>query len=147
LKESNITIRWGGAEEAAFLQIMAVYMSGKTPILYHYDPNKPALVDTEASDVAIARLKSQKFKDGKLHSIIHISKKLSPVELKYNVFDKEMIVIVFSCTQWRHFLQGAEHRTIVYSDHQNVTYFKSAVALNRWQAHWAVELAIFNFDS
>jgi len=43
-------------------------------------------------------------------------------------------------------LQGATYKMIVNSDHQNLTYFKTAVALNRRQARWAEDLVSFDFD-
>jgi len=66
--------------------------------------------------------------------------------LNHDVFDKEMLAVVFSLRKWRYFLEGAEHKTIVYSDHQNRTYFKMTVSLNRRQARWAEELQSYSFD-
>jgi len=146
LRRKTKHINWGEAQEAAVLKITILFTSGKSPILRHYDPNQPALVETEVSDFAIAGVLSQKFEDGKLHPVNCISRKLSQAELNYDVYDKEMFAIVFSLRKWRYFLQGAEHRTIVYSDHQNLTYFETAVSLNRRQARWAEELLSYCFD-
>lgn len=104
------------------------------------------MVETDASDFAIASILSPMFEDGKLHPVRGISRKLSSAELNYNIPHKEMLTIVFSLTKWRYFLQEAEYKTIVYSDHQNLTYFKTAVSLNRRHASWAEELQTFNFD-
>ena len=104
------------------------------------------MVETDASDFAIAGILSQKFSDGKLHPVSFISKKLSQAELNYDVFDKEMLAIVFSLRKWRYILQGAEHKTIVYSDHQNHTNFKTAISSNRRQARWAEEIRSYSFD-
>jgi hypothetical protein len=104
------------------------------------------LVETDASDFAIAAILSLKFEDGKLHPVSFISRKLSQAEFNYDIFDKKMLAIVFALRKWRYFLQGAEHKTIVYSDHQNLTYFKTAVSLNRRQARWAKDLQTYNFD-
>ena len=38
------------------------------------------------------------------------------------------------------------HNTIVYSHHQNLTYFKKAVSLNRRKARWAEELISYKFN-
>jgi len=103
-------------------------------------------VETDASDLAIAAISSHAFDDGKLYPVSSISRKLSLAEFNYDVFDKEMLAVVFSLKKWRYFLPGAEHKTIVYSDHQNLTYFKTTVSLNRRQARWAEELVSFNFD-
>lgn len=114
-----------------FLKINILFTSGKTPILRHYHPNRPALVETDASDFAIAAILSQKFEDGKLHPVSCISRKRSQAELNHDVFSKEMLAVVFALWKWRYFLQGAEHKTIIYSNHQNLTYYKTAVSLNR----------------
>ena len=46
--------------------------------------------------------------------------------------------------EWRHYIQGSGHTTIVHMDHQNLTYFKSAQKLNRRQARWALYLSEFD---
>jgi len=57
-----------------------------------------------------------------------------------------MVDIVFCLRKGIHCLQGEGHETIVYSNHHNLTYFKTAISLNRRQARWAEELQAFNFD-
>jgi hypothetical protein len=102
-------------------------------------------LETDASDFAIAGILSQKFEDGKIHPVRFTSRKLSPAELNYDVYDKEMQAVVFSLNKNRHYLQGAVHKTTIYSNHQNLTYFKSAILLNRRQAWWAEDLNQYNF--
>jgi len=102
-------------------------------------------LETDASDFAIAGILSQKFEDGKVHPVRFVSRKLAQAELNYDVYDKEMLAIVFLLRKNRHYLQGAEHQTKIFSDHQNLTYFKSTILLNRRQARWAEELKQYNF--
>jgi len=125
---------------------LILFTSGKTLILKHYDPDRPALLETDASDFAIAGILSQKFKDGKIHPVRFVSRKLSPAELNYDVYDKEMLAIVFSLAKNRHYLQGAEHQTKIFSDHQNLSNFQSAILLSRRQARWAEHLKQYNFE-
>jgi hypothetical protein len=134
------------AQEAAFLKITIWFTSGKTQILRHYDSNRPALVKTDDSDFAIADKLSQKSEDGRLHPFRFISRKLSPAELNHDVFDKEMLAIVFSLRKLRHLIQDAEQKRIFYSDHQDLTYFNTAVLLNRWQAQWEEDIQTLNLD-
>jgi len=103
------------------LKITILCTSGITPILRHYDPERPTLLETDASDFAIAGVLSQKFEDGKIYPIGFLSRKLNPAELNYDVYDKQMLAVVWSLKKWRCFLQGAIHKTIVYSDDQNLT--------------------------
>jgi hypothetical protein len=55
---------WGDAQETAFLKITVLFTCGKTLILRHYDSDRPALLETDASTFAIAGILSQKFEDG-----------------------------------------------------------------------------------
>jgi len=137
---------WGEAQEAAFLKITILFASGKTLILRHYDPNRPALVETDVSDFAIAGMLSQKFEDCKIHPVRFVSRKLNPAELNYEVYDKEMLAVVYLLNKNRHFLQGTDHKTTIYSNHQNLTYFKTAVLLNHRQARWAEQWRQYNID-
>jgi len=146
LLRQAIRFEWGESQEAAFLKIVILFTSGKTPILRHYDPDRPALLETDASDFAIAGTSSQKFEDGKIHPVRCVSRKLSPAELNYDVYDKEMLAVVFSLQKNRHYLQGAEHKTTIFSDHQNLTYYKLVVLLNQRQARWADDLKQYNFQ-
>jgi hypothetical protein len=67
LLRQDVKFECGEAQEAAFLKITVLFLSGKTPISRHYDPDRPALLETDASDFAIAGIVSQKFEDGKVH--------------------------------------------------------------------------------
>jgi hypothetical protein len=124
LVRQDIKFGWGEAQEAAFLKITILFTSGKTPILRHYDPDRPALLESDASDFAIAGILSQKFEDGKVHPVRFVSRKLNPAELKYDVYDMEMLAVVFSLRKNRHYLQGAIHKPTIFSDHQTLTNFK-----------------------
>jgi hypothetical protein len=142
--EKEKDISWSDSQEAAFLKIIVLFTSGKTPILRHNDPNQPSLVETDASHFATAGLLLQMFEDGKLHPVSFVSWKLLPAQLNYNMFNKEMPAIIFLLRKRRQFLPGAQYEAIVYSDHQNFTYFKTAVLLYKSQTRSAEELLTFN---
>jgi len=146
LLRPDVKFQWGEAQEAAFLKITILFISGKIPILRHYDPDRPALLETDASDFAITGILSQKFEDGKIYLVQFVSRKLTAAELNYDVYDKETLAVVFSLQKNHHYLQGAVHKTMIFSDHQNLTYFKSAVLLNRRQARWSEDLKQYNFQ-
>jgi hypothetical protein len=56
-----------------------------------------------------------------------------------------MLTIVRTLEEWRHFLQGAEEKVDVYTDHRNLGYFRTAQWLNRRQARWSLFLSQFHF--
>ena len=83
------------------------------------------------SDFALGSILSQPGEDGHLHLVAFHSRKFNVAEIKYEVHDKELLVVVDSFAQWQHFLEGSPHQIIIYSDHKNLTYFQTARVLNR----------------
>jgi hypothetical protein len=99
----DFKFKWREPQEGAFLKITILFTSGKTPIFRHYGPDRPALLETDASDFAIAGSLSQTFEDGKIHPSHYVSRKLSPAELNYDEYDKEMLAVVFSLRKNRNY--------------------------------------------
>ena len=73
------------------------------------------------------------------------SKSLSLVKQNYEIHDKEMLAIICTLEEWRHFLEGAWHLVEIWIDHKNLEYFMTAKKLNRRQVRWSLYLACFNF--
>ena len=46
----------------------------------------------------------QKYKDKIWHSVVYYSKKLTPLELNYDIYNKELLAIVTALKKWRAFL-------------------------------------------
>jgi hypothetical protein len=111
----------------------------------HFDQNRPAMIETDASDFAIGAILSQKFEDGKIHPVMFLSRKITDAKFNDDVFDKEMLAIVYALEKWRQFLQCLEFKTTIFSDHQNLSYFTTKVILNRRQARWALLLRSYDF--
>jgi len=134
LLQQQMKIDRGEDQEAAFFKIRTLFTSSKTLIVRHYDPDRPVLLESDASQFAIAAIVSQKFEDGNIHHLRYVSRNLIPAVLNYAVDDEEMLGVVFPLRINWHYLQGAEHKTIIFSDHQNLMYLKSAIWLDRWHA-------------
>jgi transposase InsO family protein len=115
------------------------------PILAHFDPNRECLVETDASDYVSAGILSQRDDDGVLHPVAYFSKKHSPAECNYEIYDKELMAIVRCFEEWRAELEGSSHVIEVLSDHKNLEYFMSTKLLSRRQARWSEFLSRFNF--
>jgi hypothetical protein len=145
LKGDRKNFNFGEAQKAAYYKICILFAAENTPILRHYEEDRPAMVETDASDYAMGAVLSQHFEDRKIHPVAFILIKFSPAELNYQIYDKEMLAIVYAMKQWRCYLQAAIHTTTVYSDHMNLQYFKEMNQLNRRQARWAEVLQEYNF--
>jgi hypothetical protein len=88
---------------------------------------------------------SQYDDDGILHPIAFFSKKHSPAEYNYEIYDKELIAIIQAFEEWRPELEGALYLILVLSNHKNLEYFMSTKLLNCCQTCWAKYLSCFNF--
>ena len=135
---------WGMDEELAFEELKTRFQ--QAPILAIFDPNKPIIVETDASDFAIGACLSQLGTDGKLHPIAFYSRKMSPAEENYDIHDKELLAIVAVFQEWRVYLEGPKHTVTVYTDHKNLTYFITTKQLNRRQVRWMELLSAYNFE-
>ena len=63
----------------------------------------------------------------------------------YEIYDKEMLAIMVALDEWRHHLLGAKLQFEIWTDHQNLTYFKKPQKMNRRQARWITKLQEYNF--
>jgi hypothetical protein len=57
-----------------------------------------------------------------------------------------MLAIMITLSEWRHYLMGTAHPFEIWTDHQNLTYFKQPQKLNHQQARWLSELANYHFN-
>ena len=133
--------RWSELCEKAFEALKQRFTTA--PVLRHYDPTLPIIVETDASDFAIGAVLLQK--EDRVQPVAFYSRKMTATELNYDIHDKEMLAIVSAFKEWRRYLEGAEHPILVFSDHKNLEYFTTTKVLNRRQARWAQELAGYDF--
>ena len=81
--------------------------------------------------------------NNKPRPIAFFSKTLQLAERNYQIYDKEFLVMMLALQKWWQFLRNGPEFD-VWSDHQNLTYFREPQKLSRQQARWAAELAEFN---
>jgi hypothetical protein len=84
--------------------------------------------------------------DKKWHLVAFLSKSLNAVKQNYEIYDKEVLVIIQALKEWQHFLKGAHYIVEIWTDHKNLEYFQTAQNLNHCQAHWSLYLSRFHFD-
>jgi hypothetical protein len=88
---------------------------------------------------------SQCSEDDKWHLVTYLLKSLNVVEWNYEIHDKEMLVIVQALEEWRHFLEGTQHKVEIWKDHWNLEYFMTTQKFNRQQARYSLYLSCFDF--
>jgi hypothetical protein len=103
------------------------------PILHQFDPERKIVVEIDASNLIVARVLSQYDDRNILHPLTYFSRKHSPAEINYEIYDKELLAIIQAFKEWRPLLEGSSHTIEVISDHQNLTYFTTNCLLNYCQ--------------
>jgi hypothetical protein len=69
-----------------------------------------------------------------------------PTEYNYQIYDKELLVIIKCFEEWRPELEGTEFLIQVLTDHKSLEYFMTTKKLSRRQTRWAEFLSRFNFQ-
>jgi hypothetical protein len=91
----------------------------------------PFELEVDTSGFAMGAVLLQKKEDGKKHPIAYYSKTLSAAERNYDVYDLKLLAIVNALDHWRPYLAGSPHKIIIYSDHQNLLYWKEPHKISR----------------
>ena len=74
-----------------------------------------------------------------------ISHALMPIEQGYNVYGREYMAIVYAFKAWRHICLLMPYPIVVYTDHNNLTYYQHPHKINRRVAQYLMEMEEFNF--
>ncbi|KAI3376076.1 hypothetical protein L3Q82_016603 [Scortum barcoo] len=106
------------------------------------------IVEVDASETGIGAVLSQRCPvDQKVHPCAFFSRRLTPAERNYDVGNRELLAVVLALQEWRHWLEGAEQPFLVWTDHKNLAYLRSAKRLNPRQARWALFPEQFSLDT
>jgi len=87
-------------------------------------------VETDASGHAIGGVLSQE-QDGKWKPIAFLSRTMQAVERNYEIYDKKLLAIVEALAKWRQYLLDAKEPFEVWTNHENLKYFREPHKLNR----------------
>lgn len=141
LTEKGVQFAWGAEQQKAFEDLRGAVCEEVTLILPQ--AGAPFRLETDASDYAAGGVLHQII-EGKPRLVAFFSKSFNPAERNYEIYDKEMLAVMLALDHWRHFLQGGPVFQI-WTDHQNLQYFREPQRLNRRQARWFTELAEYNY--
>src|SRR5258706_10369583 len=98
---------WTTEAEQAFTKLKSLFTTA--PILAHFEPSRPVIVETDASDFALGAVLSQRAVDGKLHPCAFHSRKFTLAEINYEIHDKELLAVVDSFKHWHRYLDECLH--------------------------------------
>jgi transposase InsO family protein len=142
LTKKDTPFAWKEAQQTAFDTIKNRFTTA--PTLAYPDNDRVFRLETDASNFATGAVLSIE-QNGKWHPVAFSSPSMCPEERNYPVADKEMLSVIRSLEQWRHYLEGAHHEFEIWNDHASLQWFMKHQDLNRRQARWAQYLSRFNF--
>ncbi|KAK3531333.1 hypothetical protein QTP70_018132 [Hemibagrus guttatus] len=114
LRNKPKSLLWSPGAEEAFNTLKRAFTT--TPLLIHPDPDKPFVVEMDAST------------------------------RRRGIGNRELLAIKLALEEWRHWLEGARHPFLVLTDHKNLEYLRAAKRLNPRQAHWDLFFTRFEFS-
>ena len=142
LLKKNITFAWNPEAQKAFDLLKKRFT--EEPVLMMPDMDRPFQIESDASKHASGAVLSQTDHEGKRHPVAFISKSFTPAERNYEIYDRELLAIIRALEEWRHYVAGSAHTTIVLSDHKNLTYYRGPQKLKRMQARWSLILSEYD---
>ncbi len=101
---------WGEEQESLFRALIEALAT--SPCLVHPDFDKPFILFTNASDVAIGAILAQHDENKVDHPIAYYSKTLSKAERNYSVTERECLAVLLAIKHFCPFLDGT-HFTVV----------------------------------
>jgi hypothetical protein len=120
LTKKNTPFTWKGAQQTAFDTLKNRFITA--PIVAYPENDQVFHLETYASNFATGAVLSIEQNDQR-HPVAFSSHSMSPEERNYPVANKEMLSVIRSLEQWRHYLEGAHHEFEIWNDHANLQWF------------------------
>ena len=121
LIKKNIPFEWITECQSAFNALKKAFTSDV--ILHHYNSDLKIVVKTDTSDYVSEGILSQYDENGILHPVAYFFKKHNSAECNYEIYNKELMVIICTFKEWHSELKGSTYFINVIMDHKNLEYF------------------------
>ena len=134
--------RRGDADAKSFTALKVVLETA--PVLPLTDFEKQFVVTTDASDVAVGAILEQKF-GSELQLIPFASRKLNATEIRYSMYDREMLGTVWALGQWKHHFQGPQP-IVIQTYHVPLRHLQNQTFVNIRVWRWISILQGYNVE-
>ena len=141
-KRKKAPVDWQNCHQEAFNKLKR--LCSEAPILAYADYKKPFRVYTDASEIGLGAVISQK--QGEKEPIIaYASCSLNKAERRYDAHKLEFLALKWAVTDRFHeYLYGSEFE--VFTDNNQLTYIMTSAKLDATGQHWVAALSIYNFQ-
>ena len=141
LTKKDVRFAWRDEHQKAFEDLKHALC--RAPILSYPDHDKTFRLHTDASDLAVGAVLTQKI-DGIDRPIGYFSRKLNDAEKRYNTTEKEALAIVSGVKNFAQYLFG--YKFTILTDHAPLRYIFQYKATIPRITRWALLLAEFDFE-
>jgi len=114
-------------------------------ILQHSNPQSPIILQTNASGFMIAGMLYNDDGFGILRPVNFDSWTCSLAKQNYDTYSREILAIVETIIQRKHYVKGANQTILIVCDHGNLEYFQTSKVLSQRQRRWVEILSCYNF--
>ncbi len=114
-------------------------------ILKHFDSIRKTILKTNFLNYVNDEVLSQYDDEDILHSVIFYSKNIISAECNYEIYDKELLTIIWCLKHWYLKLKCTDISIKIFINHLNLKYFMIIKKLIRQQIKWAEKLFKYNF--
>jgi len=132
LTRKDVPFKWGPKQKAAQQEIIKRITN--PPILVKPDPDKQFELEVDASQVGTGAILYQRDpptkhangteKPGPRQPIGFHSQKFSTTEQNYPIYNREFLGIMQGLRCWSHLLKGTTIPVLVFTDHNNLRYYR-----------------------
>ena len=98
LTHKGIPWNFTDAAQKSFQALKSTFISA--PVLTHWVPNKPIIVETDASDYALGAILSIQTDSSEIYPMAFHSRTFSALELNYDTHNKELLAIFEAFHVW-----------------------------------------------
>ena len=141
LTRKQARFEWGDEAQGAFDSLKQALMDASS-LAFPY-PDRPCIVDTDASDVAVGAVLSQSV-DGLERPIAFFSRVMNSAQRNYCATRREMLAVISALQHFRHYLLGT--KVILRTDHHSLKWLKTFKRPEGILARWVETLAEFDFE-
>jgi len=85
--------------------------------------NKKIRIEVDIFDYATEGVLSMKCEDRKWRPVAYLLKSLNKIERNYEIYNKEILVVIRGLENWRYLLEGTRFKFKIWTNHKNLEYF------------------------
>ena len=141
LVRKNQKFKWNPEAQASF-DLLKEKLS-QPPILIHPDFDKEFILSCDASDSALGAMLGQRDESNIIHPIAYFSQKLNPTQIRYAIFEKELLSIVQSIKSFKYYLYG--RKFTIRCDNAALTKLTKLETVSSRVARWFIFLSEYNY--